>query len=635
MMFRSIRRLSRSHATYVFPLLVLLLPNRVLALDEPNNPVVHNQQVTATPKSEAPYPEFSPHGPFSGPLEFAHIARFAHLPMRMNLEPHLIPPGFVNRLDPRYVPLFERTLREIDDDELLETAATSLARVAKENVQDISGLADILMKHLESHANLRVRFACARALVNADLAQSAAELLKLEEFADDSQRLWIDRALARWKFAPASQLWKKRLGESSETTVSVSLACEGLAALGDMEAKELLLSVLHDKLLAYEKRRAAAKALCVLVPDQSLAEASAFMNGSVLDQLLAIELISTASPDAHQKLTTLCNDASDGVASSAWLALFRLNPDALIPAVSYGRSHRDAVIRMTAARIMRQFPDSERAVWLHELLSDRHLEVRNVAREMSFLVAEEKPALRDEIVAMAGDKLAANIDNWQGIEQCLLLLGQLRATQFSDRCIPLLNHPRNEVLVTSAWLIHLFPDEAVEQGVREYLDRNDAMFKAPATAPAGAYLGDQSAFLIQYAGLRRLKDLQPFLEANLSKDEPGGAKKRAAAMWTLGLFHENDPAPDLVKAFLGRIADRTGMPPETEEVRRLSVVALGLMRAKSAVSGLNEAYKTDPLESVIPDSARWSLGMIGEPLPDALQPATQMIGDWRLSPVDD
>ncbi|MDA1232002.1 MAG: hypothetical protein O2856_14610, partial [Planctomycetota bacterium] len=348
MMFRSIRCLPRCQVTYVYSLLVLLLPNRVLALDEPSNPVVHIQQATATRKSEVPYPEFSPHGPFLGPLEIAHIARFAHLPMRMHLEPHLIPPGLVNGLDPRYVPLFERTLREIDDDDLLETAATSVARVAKENMQDISGLADILMKHLESHSNLRVRFACARALANADLAQSASELLKLEEFADDSQRLWIDRALARWKFAPASRLWEKRLGESSETTVSVSLACEGLAALGDLQAKELLLSVLHGRLLAYEKRRAAAKALCILVPDQSLAEASAFINGSVLDQLLAIELMSTASPEAHERLATLCNDTSDGVAAAAWLALFRLNPDALIPAVSYGRSHRDAVIRMTA-----------------------------------------------------------------------------------------------------------------------------------------------------------------------------------------------------------------------------------------------------------------------------------------------
>ena len=103
-------------------------------------------------------------------------------------------------------------------------------------------------------------------------------------------------------------------------------------------------------------------------------------------------------------------------------------------------------------------------------LSDRHLEVRNVAREMLFLVAEEQAPLRDGIIAMASDTLVADRDDWQAIEQCLLLLGQLRASQFSDRCIPLLDHPRNEVLVTSAWLLHLFPDPAVEDAVRNPSD---------------------------------------------------------------------------------------------------------------------------------------------------------------------
>ena len=83
---------------------------------------------TAVLPSELPDPEFAPHGPFLGPLEFAHIARFNDLPRRMFLEPRLIPPEIVRTLDSRLVPLFDKTLREIDNDELLETAAISLAR---------------------------------------------------------------------------------------------------------------------------------------------------------------------------------------------------------------------------------------------------------------------------------------------------------------------------------------------------------------------------------------------------------------------------------------------------------------------------------------------------------------------------
>ena len=621
-------------AWHAFSVLILM-PTRAAVAQDNELSRADEYRSRALLQSELPDPAFSPHGPFLGPLDIAHIARFNDLPRRMFLEPYLITPGSVRTLDPRFVPLFDRTLREIDNDELLETAAISLARIAEEKLQDISGSSDILLKHLESHSSLRVRFACARALVDGDVAQSAAAVLTLNEHASDAQRLWLEPALARWKFASAADVWTRRLVAENETTVAVSLACEGLSALGDLEALDLLRAVLHGKLLAYEKRRAAAKAICVLEPDMALSEAESLVDGNVLERLLGIELLSNGKPEAHAGLLRKCADTSDAVASAAWLALFRLNPDALIPAVPTGRSHRDAYVRMIAARMMQLYPDAERSGWLHEQLSDKHLEVRNVAREMLFLVAEEQAPLRAGIVAMASDTLTANNENWQGIEQSLLLLGQLRAAQFSDRCVPLLEHPRNEVLVTAAWFLHLFPDPAVEEAVRKYLMRNEEMLRNPNTAPAGADIGEQSTYLIQYAGLMRLKDLQSMMEPHFGKTMPGGIFKRAAAMWTLGLFHENDPVPDLTKSFLERIADRASVPSELNEVQRMSAIALGFMKAKPAVAGLMEAYQTDPPDTGIPDSAGWALGMIGEPLPEPLRkPRSIEVGDWKLSPVD-
>lgn len=633
MMSRARRILTFRLGTQAVALSLFLLPNFSPAQDSPegDGDVVHPG--SRIYQSELPDPEFSPHGPFLGPLDIAHIARFNDLPRRMFLEPYLIPPESVRALGPRYVPLFDKTLREMNNDEVLETAALCLARVAHEKLQDINGSSDILLKHLESHSSLRVRFACARALVNADVSQSAAAVLTLNEHASDAQRLWMEPALARWKSAAAADIWKQRLAADSETTVAVSLACDGLAALGDAEAVDLLLSVLHGKLLSYEKRRAAAKAIGVLAPDIALTEAGSHISGDVLERLLGIELLSSGNLDAHKALLRMCADTSDAVASAAWMALFRLNRDALIPAVPSGRNHRDAFVRMTAARIMRLFPDAERSGWLNEQLSDIHLEVRNVAREMLFLVAEEQAPLRDGIIALAGNRLTANSENWQGIEQSLLLLGQLRAAQFSDRCVPLLEHPRNEVLVTAAWLLHLFPDQAVEQAVRTHLMRNEEMLRNPATVPVGADIGEQSSYLIQYAGLMRLKDLQAVMEPHFSKTAPGRTFKRAAAMWTLGLFHENDPVPELTKSFLERMADRAGIPPEMPEVQRMSAIALGLMKSEPAVAGLLEAYRIDLPDTGIPDSARWALGMIGEPLPEPLKPMLIEVGGWKLSPA--
>ena len=454
-------------------LLILLRQDQTLAHDIPDSDASDIQQNSDVQQSELPNPEFSPHGPFQGPITIPHIARLKNLPMRMFLEPHLISPGTVEKVDSSFMELFDKTLREFDDDELLETAALSVARIAHEKLNDdLSRSTDILLKHLESHSSLRVRFACARALVNTDVSQSAAAVLALDKLAGDSQRLWIDPALSRWKFTAAGDVWKQRLANDSETAVAVSLACEGLAALGD------------------------------------------------------------------------------------------------------------------------------------------------------------------GIIAMVSDTLLADREDWQGIEQCLLL-GQLRMAQFSDRCVPLLEHPRNEVLVTSAWLLHLFPDPAVEDAVKNRLIRNEGSLRNRDGASARNDLDKQSSYLIQYAGLRRLKGIQPHLEPAIRKAPRVHTFKRAAAIWTIGLLNENNPAPDLAGSLAGRVADRIDPGAEQLEVRRISAIALGMMRAKSAASGLLEAYELDPSGSVIPDSARWALGMMGEALPDPVKPYAPVIGGWKLSPIVD
>ena len=168
--------------------------------------------------------------------------------------------------------------------------------------------------------------------MNADVSQSAAAVLALNQYADDSQRLWIDPALVSLEIHCSRRRLETTSANDSETAVAVSLACEGLAALGDVQASDLLLSVLRGELLAYEKRRAAAKAICALVPDVAFAESASFTGGNVPERLLGIELLASANPEAHARLVPLCSDASDGVASAAWTVLYRMSPETLVPA---------------------------------------------------------------------------------------------------------------------------------------------------------------------------------------------------------------------------------------------------------------------------------------------------------------
>jgi len=581
------------------------------------------------PSASVVDPDFSPGGPYAGPLVIPSISRFRNLPNRMDLEPLILPPDTVLKIDERLVPLFERVLQEATDAELQEVAALSLARVAEEKLADIRGTATALLQVLRSSRNERIRFACAYALAAGNVEAAAPELIQLASKRSDDQRLLIEPALARWKVQSAVDLWRPRLTDPDISDVSFRLAAEGLTALNDAASLEPLRQIVADSSADFGMRMSAAKAVAILNPDQAFAAAEQHTDGSVQDRLLAIALLDNTKTESHAPTARLCDDRSDSIAAAAWQQLYRRSPELLVNQLPTGCTHRSAQVRIAAARVIEVFPNAERTEWLHQLLSDVHIEVRNVARAMLVIVAEETPDLREQIVGLAGDALQPDSKDWQGIEQALILLGQLKATQFSQQCIPLLDYPRDEVSISAAWLIHLFPDESVREAVLSTIRKTDELLSNPGL-PHGESALKQS-FLIQYGGLVRMREIQPILETKFSKTDPGGTPVRTAAMWALGMLFEKNPVPELAATFAGRIKDRAGVPPEYLPVRRMSVMALGLMRSVESIPVVQEAYASDSPESMIPGTARWVLPMLGQPAPAEIPPIEKFVGGWRIN----
>lgn len=591
-----------------------------------------SQEKVSPSTSAEPDPDFSPAGPYLGPLDLPHIVRFRQLPMRMNLEPLILAPDNVKVLDDRMLPLFERMLREATDLEIQEVAALSLARVALEKAADISGSEMALREKLRSATTERIRNACGFALAAGNLSAAGEELVALANKSADPQRLILEPALAKWKTASAVDLWRPRLSDPFVSNSSFRLAAEGLAALNDTTALGELETILADSTAAFAKRRAAATAIAQLNPDQAFASAEVFMTGTVPDRLLAIALLDNTITESPARTATFCSDPSDAVASAAWQQILRRHPESLVDHLATGRTHRDANIRMTAARVMRLFPTEERAEWLHQQLSDLHIEVRNVARQMLALVAEEQTALKAQIVRRAGEMLNSKSTDWQGIEQSLVLLGQLRATEFSPQCVSLIDYPRDEVSVSALWLTQMFPDDSIRDSMLRAIETTEKVISNPElnSGESGLKLG----LLFQYAGLVRLRETQPILESKFSKSSPGGAIARCSAMWALGILFEKNPEPQIVARLEERVKDRINIPPEWEEVRRTSLLALGLMRSKSSASVAADAYRIDPPNSLIPGTARWVLALLGEPVPPEVPPNLQTVGGWRLNPVN-
>jgi hypothetical protein len=281
---------------------------------------------------------------------------------------------------------------------------------------------------------------------------------------------------------------------------------------------------------------------------------------------------------------------------------------------------------------MRLWPNSDHLKWLQELLSDIHIEVRNVARTMLVLVAAERPELKEQIVAQAAALLKPESADWQGIEQSLLVLAQLQATQFSQAAFALLKHARDEVVVTAAWLIQLFPDDALRGQVQAEIEQCEEELRR--LEPPSNDVSMREMMLLQYAGLVRLKELQPIMEQQFSKSAQGSSEKRASALWALAVIHEKTANEQLAKKYEERIQDRYSMPPESLPVRRSSVMALGLLRYGNSVPVLMEAYKVDSLDSEIPDTVRWVFPLLGQPMLPEIPSPENGVGGWRITPVD-
>lgn len=614
---------------------------RILILSLAGNLFLLSQSVWAvqppaeTPERDvliAPNPDFSPQGGFFGPISLPPIIRYQNLPMRMHLEPLIPPFEILTELDKRLVPLWDRMLREGTDPELVETAALSLARVAELRLATIESAEKSLQTLAQNSDNPRIRYAAAGALAIGDLQSSAPLLVKLAEAGTDAQRIRIEPALIRWKASAALELWSSRLVDASSTNTSFQLAAEGLAAIGHQESVELLLSITVDSSVSYTKRMAAAKASTVLSADRALAAAGELATKDVQDRLLALALLNSEKPEAKVNSAALCKDPADAVASVAWQQVFQRNSELLLDHLETGRKHRDAHVRMTAARTMRLWPNPERALWLQELLSDIHIEVRNVARTMLVLIAAEHPELKEQIVAQAAAVLKPDSTDWQGMEQSLVVLAQLQATQFSPAAFGLLEHAKDEVVVTAAWLIQLFPDEAIREQVRIEIEQCEQELSVGGQASNETSL--EEMMLLQYAGLVRMKELQPMMELQFSKSAKGTPDKRASGLWALAVIHEKTANEELAGKFEARIQDRNSLPPEYLPVRRSSVMALGLLRSVKSVPVVMESYRIDPPDSGIPDTARWILPLLGQPMPSGIEPVTVGVGGWRITPVE-
>jgi hypothetical protein len=566
---------------------------------------------------------------YQGEVKFSGIVRFNDLPRRMYLEPELKLPADEYYLEDSMAEFLKRILRSAPDNEMLVEAIRSLKRVQLEEHADVADVGADLQKYLTENKNRQVQQACASTLAaigNAEFATVVAECCVPRY---ESLCLEVEPDFVRWGGAAMKATWLDRIEHPDAfSSPLLALACDGLAQLNEKSAVPALESLVTKVSVHASVRHATAGALGRINGTRAAEIAQSLANRAVIDRLCACALLEhTESDVALQLLSKLCDDESNAVASRGWQILTELKPSVLVNRLDRGRMHADANVRLAVIQVLHKLPTVAGCDILHAMTADVHIGVRNSARNELRTVALTNSAFKQQILDNAGMSVRDTSTNWQQLEQLLVLLAELRHRELQPECVRLLQHPRAEVYVTAAWLLHLMPDPGLADAINL---TTTARFETINTYDnlAGNL---QLTFLFQHAGLVRAESLQPLCEKQFSKI--GAAEKRAAGLWAIGKIHTDDPDQVLVDKLVERIFDDSPFAPEEFRVRRMSVLALAYMNARSTASELKRAREKYGVHSLLGEAARWALAQwVAEQFPPLESPRIE-IGGFPFGPL--
>ncbi|MDC0317555.1 hypothetical protein OAM37_03410 [bacterium] len=498
----------------------------------------------------------------------------------------------------------------------LDVAVEELVKLASADKQDL----DVVRAALQTLIVLDVRD---QTQLFADLA--AAKGAAISEI--------VEPALANWQSKVMQDAWIARVKEQAASPSQMMLAITGLAEIGSTGANEALQSLVLNTSALRQLRMAAASALGTVAPEEQLTLSSNLQKGAskqIVDALLGLALIDgNDSAEAVEILQKSVGNENSVVQSLALGHLYRVDYKLVVPHVSRLLDSRDVNVRRWCAKALVDGRKAEDLAAVAGLLNDVNPGLRTFAATSLVDFAEDqelKPLVLSEV-----EKVIAG-DNWRGCEQACVVFGKIDHEPSADRMVELLGHPRGDVKVAAAWGLTQL---RVAEVLPDMLDHADSVYEGLKSGELNARMPGVTfhlAHLCLAFGDQSYTAAEPLLLKLVPKSYDYGQYPRPAAVWSLGVFHKDDPEPKLVSSLVERLQDDEGMVPEIELVRIMCAVALGRMNAESAKDALAEyAVNTNMLAS----ATRWGIEEItGEAVPLPPQkPTTNTKNQWFLTPL--
>jgi hypothetical protein len=531
------------------------------------------------------------------------------------LDPDLTLPAEILKFDPAYRPLWMEAIQHPEAD-LQQEIAAMFDRVQRAGNDDYSDQADVFRKLIldDNHHTLNV--ALASLLCTIDDRDSADRLFEILNPKRIELSQVVEPALARWDYKPIREIWRSRLDDPGVRRSHLVLAIEGLMQVRDEPAADRLLEMAMDRREKSALRIAAARAVGHIHSDGLLSAAqqlSADVSAEgIINRLCAVAFLARhESEPANELLQRLSLDAEPTVAAGAWRRLLQIDSALAVTQADDCLTNDDPIVRGLAVQSLFEQPTVVRIDQLGVMMDDRHPDVRKAARislHRLALVSDEF----DRRVRVAGMKsVQESASGYRGVEQALLLLGALDHKNVAGVAVELLEHDHPRVLVTAAWTLRVLQ---VKETLPSMLDRalrvSDVYlgkkYKQQTTVGGAAGL-DQIAHLFDAFGQMEYHAAEDLLRKYIPKQLDLGANSRPAAIGAIGRLNQGHPDPKLVAQLVARLHDWASDPGEIFPVCSMSAIALGRMKANSAVKDLERYFLGKPPRGLLDYSSAWSI----------------------------
>jgi len=420
-----------------------------------------------------------------------------------------------------------------------------------------------------------------------------------------------------------------------------------LTAVGEASAADRLQAIVRSDAVSAPARLEAARALGVLRPAGSEADAERLgadtSHRGIPARVAAAALLRQHSGERGVALLQrFARDPEPAVAAPAVGRLVEIDPKLVVPLLPSVLANSGADVRTLAVDALDRLPAADHVTTLGARLSDPQPDVRRAATR-GLLGYADRADLRATVIDQGVRALGAA--DWRGQEQAAILLARLAHRPAALRLVELIRSDRAEVAVAAGWALRVLNVADTLPAVLDHVKARHGQLllkTTPRTIPPDQ-LERQLTQLVQFIGaagyrpadaeLRGLfpRILAPGMPPTLT---PVGPETRAAALWALGHLHAGNPAPGLVRPIQERLTgDGPLLGKDDSRVRRMAAVAVARMGARQSVDILREQGGEQTTLDAADYACRWAVAQLtGQPLPPpGVYEAPQT--NWFLVPI--